>query len=189
MPDDVEAQKKALRLEMKARRDAPSEIERERASRSMCGRISRFLSTRSERTIGVYLARPAEISLDVLIGELLRKNYEIAAPRVDMERGEMSFWRLETLDAVEIGPWHVREPLVSQKIKEIPILLVPGLAFDAAGARLGMGGGWYDRTMQATQTAIGVCFDCQLIARVPLEMHDRRVHFLATESRWIETEN
>ena len=182
-------EKTALRLEMKARRAAINEAQRQLASRQMCERIFSFLSARSERSIGVYLARPPEISLDILIGELLREGIEIAAPRVDLAREEMSFWRLESLEETEIGPWNVRQPPALQKMKEVPLVIVPGLAFDRFGARLGSGGGWYDRTLTASQIVIGAAFDCQIVPRVPTESHDRRVDFVASENCWIEIGN
>ncbi len=186
-PLDLAARKSALRLEMKARRAQMNEAARARASWLACNRISSFLETRKERTIGIYLARPQEICLDSLIGELLRDGYEIAAPRVDVERAEMTFWRLECLEKVEIGPWNVREPIPTHKVSDIGLILAPGLAFDRQGHRLGTGGGWYDRTLQEAQTVVGVCFDCQIMSHIPTESYDCDVHFLASENRWLET--
>lgn len=173
---------------MKARRALLSESERASASRSLCHRIANWLEERTidARTIGVYLARPPEICLDVLIEELLRRGYQIAAPRVDISRQRMEFWRLESLENLEIGPWQLRQPPISQKMKELPLIVVPGLSFDSAGGRLGSGGGWYDRTLQAHQTVIGACFENQIRARVPTEAHDLRVDFVASDCRWIE---
>lgn len=182
---DIVREKMELRAEMKARRALLNESERARASLAMCLRVAAWLKTRPERTLGVYLARPQEISLDFLIEDLLRQGYEIAAPRVDVAREEMSFWHLESLQNLEIGPWNVREPWPKRRVTEMPLILAPGLAFDRAGGRLGTGGGWYDSTLQASQTVIGVCFDCQILPRVPLESHDKAVDFVASESRWV----
>ncbi|MBW3637932.1 MAG: 5-formyltetrahydrofolate cyclo-ligase, partial [Armatimonadetes bacterium] len=176
--DEVIEQKKALRLEMKARRAMMDESARARASWSLCHRIESWLATRPERIIGVYLARPQEMCLDSLIKSLLQSGRTVAAPRVDVERGEMTFWRLENLEEVEIGPWNVRQPLANQKIEEVPLILAPGLAFDRAGGRLGTGGGWYDRVLRDAQTVVGVGFDCQIVPRVPVEAHDYPVQFV-----------
>jgi 5-formyltetrahydrofolate cyclo-ligase len=136
--------------------------------------------------VGVYLSLPHEISLDPLISALLERGITVAAPRVDTEGGEMSFWQLESLDAVEIGLWQVRQPPDIQCIDELPLIVVPGLAFDPSGGRLGMGGGWYDRFLCASKCAVGVAFDCQMVPEVPLEAHDIRMNFVATERRWYE---
>lgn len=185
---DALREKRELRLEMKARRALLNESERARASWVMCLRVASWLETRPERTIGVYLARPQEISLDLLIEELGQQGYEIAAPRVDIVTERMDFWRLGSLSEVEIGPWNVRQPLLEQRVVDVPLILVPGLAFDRAGGRLGTGGGWYDRELCDSQVVIGVGFDCQIVAQVPHQAHDRRVNFVASESRWVECE-
>lgn len=171
---------------MKARRAAMSETERAQASAALCLHILVWLEARPERTLGIYLARPEEISLDGLVPDLLRRGYTLAAPRVDLENQRMTFWRLASLDAVEIGPWQVRQPIPTEPINEIPLLFVPGLAFDTTGARLGMGSGWYDRSISGAPTLVGVAFEGQIVPAVPVEAHDRRVHFLGTASRWLE---
>lgn len=186
--DEIVGQKKALRGEMKARRAVMNESARARASWLLRQRLESWLETRSERTIGVYLARPQEICLDNLIVSLLRNGYVVAAPRLDFQRAEMAFWRLENLEDVEIGTWNVREPVAHHQVEDVPLILVPGLAFDRCGGRLGTGGGWYDRTLKGAEIVVGVGFDCQIVPRVPLEAHDRRVQFVASETRWVEVE-
>lgn len=183
---DVVREKMELRAEMKARRALFNESERARASFALCHRLALWLEGRPERTIGVYLARPQEIALDFLIEELLRQNYHVAAPRVDLANEKMSFWRLNALEELEIGPWNVRQPASRELVSDVPLILAPGLAFDRAGGRLGTGGGWYDGILQSTQTTVGVCFDCQILPRVPLESHDRAVDFVTSEARWVE---
>ncbi|HEX9995691.1 MAG TPA: 5-formyltetrahydrofolate cyclo-ligase [Abditibacterium sp.] len=187
--DDVLVQKQMMRDEMKAQRSAMNEAERARAAWSLCHRLANFLEQRTERTIGVYLARPYEISLDNLIGGLLRDGYEVAAPRVDLATGQMSFWRLENLEDVEVGPWNVREPFPVHPIKELPLVLVPGLAFDRVGGRLGTGGGWYDRTLGEVPVKVGVGFDSQIVARVPVQDHDIPMDFLASQGLLLSLED
>lgn len=186
--DDVVARKHALRQEMKARRAGLNETQRARAAWALCQRLLCFLESRPERTIGVYLSRPFEISLDPMISALLHGGYNLAAPRVDVEKNEMSFWRLRHLNDVELGPWHVREPHKHECIEELPLLIVPGLAFDPQGGRLGMGGGWYDRYMKQARCAIGVAFDCQIVPEVPLETHDVHVDGVVSERCWIDVQ-
>jgi 5-formyltetrahydrofolate cyclo-ligase len=71
------------------------------------------------------------------------------------------------------------EPLASDAL-----VLVPGVAFDEQGHRLGRGGGYYDRVLSGAggATPVGVAFDCQIVEEVPVEPHDRRVAGLLTES-------
>ena len=78
-----------------------------------------------------------------------------------------------------------------EDIEEIGVALMPGLAFDRRGARVGYGGGYYDRALardfRYIPTMIGVCFDFQVLAEVPDEEHDVRVKWIVTDERMIET--
>jgi 5-formyltetrahydrofolate cyclo-ligase len=92
------------------------------------------------------------------------------------------------------GPFGAREPsggeLVSRELASA--VLVPGLAFDRDGARLGRGGGFYDRLLEDSllrAPRIGVCFACQMVERVPEEPHDAKVDAIVTEEGWIDVRN
>jgi 5-formyltetrahydrofolate cyclo-ligase len=73
--------------------------------------------------------------------------------------------------------------------KEMDLILVPALAFDETGARLGQGGGWYDRALAGLPTpvlTVGIAFDFQIIDFVPREAHDQSVALIVTDQRAIE---
>lgn len=177
---DIAVQKAHLRREMKARRALLDEGARARASWLICDVLSLWLAGRAERSVAVYLSRPAETCLDALARDLLRQNYVVAAPRVEVEGGQMHFWRLDDLDAVRSGPWNVREPVSDEEVRP-EIVLVPGLAFDECGHRLGTGGGWYDRALDESQVKVGVGFAAQIVPSVPTEPHDVRVNWVVSD--------
>lgn len=177
------AQHKALlRLDMKAARSQFNEIERARAALSLCHTLWPWLQAQKNARIGVYLARPFEISLDPLISALLETGVEISAPRLDLAAQEMAFWRLPSLEDVRRGPWSVREPVSSEKC-EPNVVLVPALALDAQGHRLGTGGGWYDRVLSGEVVSVGVAFDFQILKEVPTEVHDQNMNFVWSDKR------
>ena len=178
---DIALQKKHLRREMKARREMLDEAGRARASWRACDALLAWLETRPKRSVAVFLNRPFEICLDALARELLRQNYVVAAPRLDVEKGEMKFWRLPDLDAVRSGPWNVREPVSDEEVAPA-IVLAPGLAFSECGHRLGTGGGWYDRSLNESQLKVGVGFAAQIVAQVPVEAHDVRMDWVASDA-------
>jgi len=177
------AQHKALlRLDMKAARSQFNEIERARAALTLCHALHPWLEAQKSARVGVYLARPFEISLDPLIRTLLQSGVEVCAPRLDLAAQEMTFWRLPSLEEVRRGPWSVREPTSGEKC-EPTVVLVPSLALDAQGHRLGTGGGWYDRTLSSEVLSVGVAFDFQILKEVPTEAHDQNMHFVWSDTR------
>ena len=121
---------------------------------------------------------------------------EIALPRIEGER--LIFHRVtEPERELCHGQFGAREPFAKNERTRVSpesavAILVPGLAFDAQGGRLGRGGGFYDRFLEvadATVRRIGVCFACQLVDRVPVEAHDVRLDAIVTEDGWIEARN
>jgi len=177
------AQHKALlRLDMKAARSQFNEIERARAALTLCHALCPWLEAQTGARVGVYLARPFEISLDPLIRALLKSGVEVCAPRLDLAAQEMTFWRLPSLEEVRCGTWSVREPTGSEKC-EPTVVLVPSLALDAQGHRLGNGGGWYDRVLSGEILSVGVAFDFQILKEVPTEPHDCNMNFVWSDKR------
>jgi 5-formyltetrahydrofolate cyclo-ligase len=84
-----------------------------------------------------------------------------------------------------IGAWEPREACPSLAIAEIDFIMVPGLAFTRDGARLGRGGGYYDRLLAYSgcrARRIGLAYDFQVVEALPVEPHDQRVHEILTES-------
>jgi 5-formyltetrahydrofolate cyclo-ligase len=69
----------------------------------------------------------------------------------------------------------------------LDFILVPGVAFDLSGRRLGRGKGYYDRLLKQTRgTTCGVAFDEQIVGEIPVEPHDLNVNCILTPTRWIE---
>jgi 5-formyltetrahydrofolate cyclo-ligase len=71
----------------------------------------------------------------------------------------------------------------------VDLILVPGLAFDLRGRRLGRGKGYYDQLLRGLRgITCGVAFDQQIVAEIPVEPHDVRVNCVLTPTRWIQLE-
>ena len=93
--------------------------------------------------------------------------------------------------ALAPGAFGTREPAGGAVVPvgDAEVVLTPGLAFDRMGARLGRGGGFYDRLLtDAALTArrVAVCFACQVVERVPVEPHDVEIDAIVTEDGWLE---
>jgi len=162
-----------------------SDVERRRASAHAVDHlIDSDLWLGSDGPVLAYLARDDELNLDPLFGRLDRS---ACAPRVDWTARLMTPVIVPTLAAdTRPGRAGIREPTESCRAIDpasLEIVLVPGVAFDATGARLGRGGGFYDRFLAGlppTVATIGVCFETQLVPRVPTETHDHRVGIILT---------
>ena len=128
-----------------------------------------------------------------LIQTALNAQKVVAVPLVDWNSRGMHAARLTSLDpeALIVGQHGVRTPRVIEAIpiESLDVIIVPGLAFDATGRRLGRGGGFYDRflaMLPKSAWTIGLCFESQIVPHIPAEPHDSRVRFIATESRLID---
>lgn len=137
-------------------------------------------------TVAMYAAHRDEASLWPAFDWLLTAGVVVALPRV--ADTTMSFHRVTSADALVDGYRGIREPGPACELlaaSEMGLLLVPGLAFDHNGGRLGQGGGHYDRFLAGTLVGgpvVGVGFECQRHdGPLPSESHDYRVDALVTE--------
>lgn len=138
-------------------------------------------------SIGAYLAMGSELSLDPVIEALRQQGRTLAAPR--LEGDTMHFVALGVQMTLAPGARGFREPPPGPAMTPA-CLLMPLLAVDPSGNRLGRGAGHYDRWL-ARQTAplprlIGIAFDGQVVETVPAEPHDVPLDAIATPSRWID---
>lgn len=157
-------------------------------SEGICAALWAWLPLRAGGCVGVYFADGTEPNLDGLIERLIASGVPVAGPRIDWDARTMVWHRIDGLGTLEVRRHGIREaPEVAEAVSPdgLGVLLVPGVAFDAHGGRLGRGGGFYDRYLSRAEAAgvrtIGVCFACQVVARVPMETHDVAVRMLVTQ--------
>lgn len=133
----------------------------------------------------------AEPDLLPLLGEALAGGRAVCLPRVDWEAGVMEPAAITSLESLVTTRHGLREPPPLSNpvaLEDLDLILVPGLAFDACGNRLGRGAGFYDRFLAACvpdTTVCGVCFEAQLVDRIPTDDWDLPVNIVATERRLI----
>ena len=140
--------------------------------------------------IMAYLAMPKEANLDAFIIKALEQEKHVYVP-VCVTKTEMVGVRITDLETLARGTLGIRIPKEPYEIvepMELDCILVPGLAFDRRGARMGMGAGYYDRYLQqiAVEKRIGIAWDNQLSEEVlPMAPHDEWMHKIVTPSESI----
>lgn len=137
--------------------------------------IARLRPLLSEaQVILAYYALPDEVDTHALLDELVAAGKTVLLPKV-LDATTMELRCYQGPQDLREGAYHIMEPTGAPFTDEsrIDIALIPGLAFDAQGHRLGRGKGYYDRFLSAFKgTTIGVCFDFQKVVEVPVDAHD-----------------
>jgi 5-formyltetrahydrofolate cyclo-ligase len=138
----------------------------------------------------VYMPFGTEVDLGPVATAVLRRGGRICVPRFDLSTGAMWAVELKTWepDRWSRGRFGVPEAPATEPLDPatIDLVIVPGIAFDPAGNRLGRGKGFYDRFLRDPRlgaTTIGVCFEEQVVAQVPCVGTDERLEWLVTDAR------
>jgi 5-formyltetrahydrofolate cyclo-ligase len=187
---DLSEQKRALRREMSAARAALPESEREARSEAACARLLALpelapLAGAGPKTLAGYVAARGEIDP---APALAASGATVALPRVATEAPRLHFHRADA-GPLTPGRFGLREPSAAAPeipLDELDVVIVPGLAFDAEGRRLGFGGGYYDGIFAGSPrrpALIGLCYDFQIVARCPAGEGDVPVDLVVTDAR------
>lgn len=178
--------KEILRKRMRARRARWPAAKVRAGSGRVRRRLAAWPAFRAARVIAAYRATPGEVELGPLLRAAARRGVRICVPVFDGAKGAYA-WAWWTPGAAEkAGRYGIAEPARRRVAdpRRIGLVLVPGLAFDAKGRRLGRGGGHYDRLLARTAgLRIGVAFEAQLVRRVPRAAHDVNMDAVATDER------
>ena len=129
------------------------------------------------QTMVAYYPLPDEVDIRPLLDEWIADGKTVFLPKV-MDSDTMELRRYTGRDDLQEGTFHILEPAgeLFAADASVDVILVPGIAFDAVGHRLGRGRGYYDRFLSSLRTVpsefIGVCFDFQKVEEVPVDAHD-----------------
>ena len=166
--------KQQLRNIIRQQKRAMTPEDMERRSEILCRRVLETEVYRNAGTIYGYLPFNQEVRTLPLLRQALADGKQVALPKCYGR--EMRFVLVEDLSHVRPSTFGAPEPVEDGPLAEDPhgLVLVPGLAFDAAGHRLGYGGGYYDRFLskEPDHPTIALCFDFQLLPRLETEAHD-----------------
>lgn len=177
--------KSALRKQMKINKAALTPQEKAAESRLVWQHIEALPCFVASSHILLYHSLPDELPTHEVIDRWHTMGKTIYLPVVV---GDDLVVRRYTPQAMQQGEFNIWEPIGNEIDTDIiELIIVPGVAFDRQGNRLGRGKGYYDRLLSRTNaTCIGVCYKCQLAEYIPAEAHDRAMHYIATAEGFVK---
>jgi 5-formyltetrahydrofolate cyclo-ligase len=184
----VRAFRKAKRAELLARRQTLALDERKRYADLVTERLLAAVDLRTFPVLGFYWPIRGELDLRPLARRHIDAGGVAALPAVVAKDEPVEFWRWEADAAMQRGFWNIPVPLERRCVTP-DVLLIPLVGYDAAGYRLGYGGGFYDRTLaEPTQRpfCIGVAYDDSQLETIYPQPHDIPMNVIVTERRVLQ---
>lgn len=166
--------KQELRKAIRARKRAMTEEEIERRSRSLCQKFLESDAYRACRTLYGYLPYNQEVRTVPILAQALADGKQVAVPKVYGD--DMKFIVLTDLTQVSRGYAGIPEPIADEPVAEdeTALVLMPGLAFDPQGHRIGYGGGFYDKFLsrEPNHPTLALCYEFQMVEHLETEEFD-----------------
>ncbi|MBI4664532.1 MAG: 5-formyltetrahydrofolate cyclo-ligase [Verrucomicrobia bacterium] len=189
MNDETKNLKSRIRSRVRAELDRISPDERWRASKQASELLQLQSIWKNATSVLFYAPLPDELDLSPLWKEAISQGKRLALPRFHREAWEYVACQLaDPTRRLAIGRFGLLEPPADSPrvaLKQLDLVLVPGVAFDLSGRRLGRGRGYFDRLLaKVSGTKCGVAFEQQIQAELPLEPHDVPVDCILTPERW-----
>ena len=182
--------KRELRKRMQSLRNVLPNVPRAERSARACQRICELPEFAAARTVAGYVAMRKELDVAEALAAAHQAGKRALLPR--MTDAGLTFHVYTPGEALVENDWGVLEPSADSEqvaLPDIDLLLVPALAIDLRGMRLGYGKSFYDRLLtNARGLSVGVVYDFQLLAEVPGEAHDVPVKHIITDSRSLAAE-
>lgn len=186
--------KQVLRKRIIALREQLPPDVRAACSRVISAHIVKLEIYRQATTILGYMNFGAEFASELWIQQVLADGKRLALPRVNRHTNQLDLYWVDDLEnQLESGLWGIREPVVERcerlaTLNEVEFALLPGVAFTRDGARLGYGGGFYDKLlalMTHRPALVAAAFALQIVEQIPQETTDVKVEWIITEQETI----
>ncbi|MEY4730029.1 MAG: hypothetical protein RL020_1187 [Pseudomonadota bacterium] len=189
-PDQIAKQKAELRWVMLDKRDALGEVNRAEFNRIITNKLLVLPEYKAAKTILAYKNIGSEFNTTEFIRDVLASGKMLVLPKVNKQKKILDTYRVHHPDTQLVeGVWGIAEPDPQKcepiSICEVDFVLVPGLAFDAQGQRIGYGGGYYDKLLvnrNKNAQIIAAAYSIQLVASIPALAYDLKVEKIVTEN-------
>lgn len=186
MADTIEKLKSVFRNNIKDQRALVTPEAAEEASHSIWNQLKEESFFKKSKRIAAFTSTGSEISTRHILEGILSSDKELYLPKVDKGQTLVQFIQVKDLKTLVTGPFDILEPPAGTALKpdQIDLILVPGLAFDSRGHRLGYGQGYYDRYLTLVRPgcfSLGVAYAFQIIDKMPNANHDIPVNAVLTD--------
>lgn len=181
--------KEQLRQSMREKRRAMKQDEVLSLSQKIRERLFTLDCIKSANTVCTFLSAFKEPDTSEIVRMLLKDGKRVAVPVTDEKNITLSLSYIDSTDALTRGAYGIYEPISIQPagIRDMDAILIPALAFDRLGGRMGFGMGYYDRLLaEADCVKVGLCYNFQLLQKIPTEPHDIPMNYIVTEKEILE---
>lgn len=188
----IDHTKADLRKQIRARLQGLSPATRQESSQALCARMVAQAAWAKAQSVLLFAPRADEPDVWPLLETALAAGKTVALPSFLPATNNYTARRISSPGHdIVIGKFGIREPAdmsPEMELNQLDLVLVPGVAFDTHGRRLGRGKGFYDRLLRDVRgTKCGVAFEEQMMDAVPVESFDIPLNCILTPVRWIET--
>ena len=191
MSESLNNDKTTLRQQVRGRLRALSAEQLRPDSQRVCERLLTLPVWKQARIVLLFAPLRDEPDIGPVISVALQEGKEVSLPKLDPAGFSYHASPIKSLEDLSPGKFGILEPRhtsAAMALNRLDLVLVPGVAFDTLGGRLGRGKGYYDRLLAAVNgLKCGVAFDEQIVDVVPVGPMDVRLNCIVTPTRWIET--
>lgn len=184
--------KKTIRKEILRKRDSIQPEIRQIKDRLIMDKVISLPDFLKAKTIFYFASFRSEVNTLPQIEEALRSGKRIVLPKVDNANKRLKLYEILNTDEIKLGFWGIPEPEAiperERDINEVDLVIMPGVAFDTQGTRLGYGAGYYDKLLSGLKRnipLIAIAYEEQIVDTLPSEDHDVRIDMIVTDKRII----
>jgi len=192
MIDPTKRTKDELRIKISRKRRYLTEQEKNRFDKQIYQNVVTLPEWKKAKNIFIYISTKEEVSTRHLIKEYLSKK-KIIVPKSHTKFNTLTLHEIKSFDDIKKGHYAILEPLPHTRIidpKNIDLAIIPGIAFDKKGNRVGYGKAYYDRLAAYLQCPkIALAYEVQIVDNVPAQKHDIPVNGIVTEKTFYRINN
>jgi 5-formyltetrahydrofolate cyclo-ligase len=191
--EDVQEKKSSIRNTIRRTLETLCDTKLSEITKTIENRLFEFANFLEAKIVLLYVNSNCEVATRDIIKRSYQYNKIVVLPAFHTEKFQMSLMKVVDPDTeLKLGPRKILEPDPDKckpvPIENIDIAIIPGIAFDEKGGRIGSGEGYYDRLipkLAVTTRKVSLAFESQIVQQIPMEPHDKFVDIIITEQRTI----